>query len=303
MKISVVIPSYNTQDFIENTLLHLVNQNINAEYEIIVVDCSEHDNVDQIVHRINELFTNLRYVHKQERFNPGEGRNIGAHDARGDLLVFVDADVILAPNSLQAAMYHFQSGKQIFGGSLELNTEVNNGLVAHIEHYFFNHESHKGRPECRRKNLSSALLCFDREVFINEGGFRDIPRMQDTELTERLGRHGYPLYFCPDILAFQTQDSPLSKVLMKIYINGQNTYYIRYQTSMSPCKKAAFVVSLPLLSILKIGRIIVRHLLYQTLAGKLVTLVISFPLFISSLFWMVGFYNALITEKGIGTER
>ncbi|MFH0974673.1 MAG: glycosyltransferase [Spirochaetota bacterium] len=303
MIISIIIPSYNTQDYIENTLLHLVRQNINFAYEIIVVDCSEHNKVKQIVNHTKETFANLRYVHKQERFNPGEGRNIGAYEARGELLIFVDADVLLESTSLQAAWRHFQESKQVFGGSLELNTEVSNGLTSYIEHYFFNHESQKNRPACERNNLSSALLCIDREIFINEGGFRDIPRMQDTELTERIRSHGHRLYFFPDILGFQTQDSSLSRVLKKIYINGQNVYYIRYAASMSSLKKAAFIAALPVLTIIKIGRIIIRHLLYQTPAGKLKTLAISLPLFISGLFWMAGFYNALITEKGIGAER
>jgi GT2 family glycosyltransferase len=303
MKISIIIPSYNTQDSIENTLRHLAQQNINLEYEIIVVDCSEHNKVEQIVHHIKESFANLRFIHRLKRFNPGEGRNIGAHEAQGELLVFVDADVLLAPNSLQAAWHHFHDGKHIFGGALELNTEVNNSLAAYIEHYFFNHESQKCHPACERKNLSSALMCFDREIFITEGGFRDIPRMQDTELSERLRIHGHRLFFCPDILAFQTQNSSLSRVLKKIYINGQNIYYIRYQASMSLFKKAVFIACLPLITILKIVRIIVRHLLYQTRKGKLITFAISLPLIFSSWFWMAGFYNALITEKGIGSER
>jgi hypothetical protein len=33
-------------------------------------------------------FPNLRYIHKEQRFNPGEGRNIGAQAARGELLIF-----------------------------------------------------------------------------------------------------------------------------------------------------------------------------------------------------------------------
>ncbi len=303
MEISVIIPSYNTEGFIANTLLHLVRQNINIEHEIIVVDCSEHSEVKLIVNRIKKTFANLRYIQKIERFNPGEGRNIGANETRGKLLVFVDADVLLASDSLQSAWNHFQDGKQVFGGALELNTKVNKSLAAYIEHYFYNHESQKGHPESVRDNLSSALLCVEREVFINEDGFRDIPRTQDTELTERLRKNGYPLFFCPDILAYQTQDSPLSRVFNKIHISGQNLYYIRYQDSISPLKKAVFVLNLPLIAILKVSRIIVRHLLYQTPAGKLITIAISIPLLISGLFWMAGFYTSLITEKGIGAER
>ncbi|PKL39695.1 MAG: glycosyl transferase family 2 [Spirochaetae bacterium HGW-Spirochaetae-1] len=303
MNISVIIPSYNTQDSIEDTLLHLVQQKIDVECEIIVVDCSEHNLVEQIVERIKESSVKLRYIYKKERFNPGEGRNIGAREAWGSLLIFIDADVALAPGSLQAAWNHFTAGKQIFGGALELDTSVNSSFAAYIEHYFFNHESQRGRPECERKNLSSALMFFDREIFIQEGGFKDIPRMQDTELTERLRRQGHHLFFCPDVLAFQKQDSPLPKVLKKIYINGQNLYYIRYHNSMSLVKRVVFFIVLPLITIIKMGRIIIRHLVYQPPLRKLIMLAIGFPLLVSGFFWMAGFYNALITEKGISAER
>jgi len=303
MKISIIIPSYNTQSYIENTLWHLISQRVNVDFEIIVVDCSDHDKVKLIVNQLQKSFTNLRYIYKKQRFNPGEGRNIGAGEACGELLIFIDADVLLVTGSLQAAWNHFSEGKQIFGGSLELDVDSNNGLSAYVEHYFFNHESQKGRPACERKNLSSALMCCDQEVFINEGGFKDIPRMQDTELTERLKRHGYSLYFYPDIMAYQVQDSHFFKVMKKIYINGQNLYYIRYKSSMSPFKKIIFFFSLPFLTIIKIGRIIVRHLMYQPFKGKMITLAITFPLFLSGIFWMSGLYNAMITERGIGAER
>ena len=151
MKISVIIPSYNTRDFIKNTLLHLVEQNIDVEYEIIIVDCSEYKQVEQIVGNIKQSFANIRYIYRQERFNPGEGRNIGAHESKGELLVFIDADVILDPNSLQTAWRHFREGNKIFGGALELNIHESKGLAAYLEHFFFNHESQKGHPPCEGK--------------------------------------------------------------------------------------------------------------------------------------------------------
>ena len=303
MNISVIIPSYNTQDTIETTLQHLICQNINVEYEIIVVDCSEHNKISSIINKLKNSFSNLHYIHQKHRFNPGEGRNIGARTALGELLVFVDSDVLLSSSSLQAAWNHFLECNQIFGGSLELNTRINSNLSAYVEHFFFNHESQKRRPVCERKNLSSALICFDKIIFLNAGGFKDIPRMQDTELTERLRKQGYRLYFFPDILGFQTQDSPFSKVLMKIFINGQNIYYIRYNDSPSIIKKIFLLAGLPLITIVKTGRIIFRHILYQNLYGKLVTLVISLPLCFSGFFWMAGIYNAIIIQKGISRDR
>lgn len=299
MDISVVIPSYNTQDTIGTTLKYLSEQKTSVSYEVIIVDCSEHTQVKEIVSQ----FSHAQYHHKEKRFNPGEGRNIGAQIATGALVVFIDADVQLAPNSLECAWQHLQEGYEIFGGALELNTKISSDLAAYLEHYFFNHESQALRPQCERSNLSSALMCFKRSLFIDAGGFKDIPRMQDTELTERLKSQGYKLYFFPDILAYQTQDSAMGKVLNKIYINGQNLYYIRYKPNITPSKKLLFFVLIPLISGFKILRIIARHLRYQALPNKLRTLLISPLLAIGGLYWMVGFYNALITEKGISQNR
>ena len=66
------------------------------------------------------------------------------------------------------------------------------------------------------------------------GGFADIPRMQDTELTERIrNSSGTQLGFEPSVVGYQIQDSNLKKVLKKIYITGNNIYFLRYQNKSS----------------------------------------------------------------------
>lgn len=299
MDISVIIPSYNTQDTIAATLSNLCAQNTSLTFEIVLVDCSQHNLVRDIANR----YSQVRYEHRADRFNPGEGRNIGARLAQGQLLMFIDSDVHLAPGAFDAAWQALQSGKEIFGGALELNTTASSDTAAYLEHYFFNHESQALRPAGERRNLSSALMCFKREVFLASGGFKDIPRMQDTELTERLRRKGHKLYFCPEILGFQIQDSSFDKVLKKIYINGQNLYYIRYQSTMNLFKKTAFFLLLPILGAMKIERIIARHLLYQSWSNKLRILLLDPLLILGICYWIAGFYNALWTEKGISEER
>lgn len=299
MDISVVIPSYNTQDTIAATLDRLCSQRSPLQFEIVLVDCSDHSLVRDIANR----FPQVRYEHRTERFNPGEGRNIGARIAQGQLLMFIDSDVHLAPGAFDAAWRALQSGKEVFGGALELNTAASSDTAAYLEHYFFNHEAQAHRPAGERKNLSSALMCFRRETFLDAGGFKDIPRMQDTELTERLRDQGHKLYFCPDILGFQIQNSSIDKVLKKIYINGQNLYYIRYQPTMTTAKKAAFYLLLPILGTIKIERIIGRHLLYQGWKNKVRVMLLDPVLVLGICYWIAGFYNALWTEKGISRER
>lgn len=299
MDVSVIIPSYNTQATIEKTLTSLENQENKCEFEIILVDCSPHDQVEKIAKR----FERVNYIHASERFNPGEGRNIGSHQARGQLLIFIDADVLLDSHAVQEAWKCYQRGSRIFGGALELNRETSIGISSWLEHMFFNHESQARRPACKRNNLSSALMCMDRKIFSDAGGFKDIPRMQDTELTERLRSQAFELEFFPQIIGFQTQDSPLSKVLRKIYINGQNLYYIRYQGRMTTFRKIGVFALLPIMGAAKILRIIARHLRYQPWQVKTMTIVLAFPLTVAGLYWIGGLYQALVSGEGISANR
>lgn len=298
MHISVVVPSYNSQDQLPDTLAALCRQQTGLSFEIVVVDCSSNDAVEKIC----AGYPRVKFHHESERFNPGKGRNIGAKRAEGELLVFVDSDVILEPDALDEAYRFYSLGKKIFGGALELNRDKGNGIAANLEHLFFNHESQRGRRVQKRSNLSSALMIFERDTFLRAGGFRDIPRMQDTELTERLRSQGLELYFTPAVVGLQTQDSSLTKVLRKIYINGKNLYFIRYEGRSLPVQ-ALLGLGLPALTWVKVLRIIGRHLRYQDPSSKALTLALAPLLSLGGAYWMVGFYQSLLFGGGISQNR
>jgi glycosyltransferase involved in cell wall biosynthesis len=295
--ISVVIPSYNTAGTIGQTLDALSRQATSRTYEVIVVDCSEADDVQTLCERSGVA----RVVRERKRFNPGEGRNIGARAASGQLLVFVDADVHLAADALEAAYRYYESGHFMFGGALELD-EKEATSASYLEHYFFNHEAQAGRPACSRANLSSALMVVERELFLSAGGFADIPRMQDTELSERMARRGVSLTFTPTVLAEQIQDSSMRQVLRKVRLNGQNVYFIRYAEA-SWLRNAAFFALLPAMAFAKVTRITLRHLRYQDARKRSITLRLAPLLYWAGVYWMAGFYAALIFRRGISQSR
>lgn len=293
IKISVVIPSYNSLQSLPNTLAALGRQTFpRDQYEVIVVDCSPTSDVADLC----ASFPGVVVRRETQRFNPGIGRNLGAERAQGALLVFVDSDVVLDPDALVEAWKYYQEGHRIFGGCLELDDQSQADPAAYLEHYFFNHESHRLRRPSERANLSSALMLFDRQLFLSEGGFKDIPRMQDTELTERMRKAGHTLSFTPTVVGYQTQDAPLGKVLRKVYINGKNLYFIRYQ-DRPLMQKIAFGTTLPALSALKVARIIGRHLRYQDARGKMITVGLTPLLTLAGATWMFGLYRSMLGGK------
>ena len=93
-RISVVIPTLNEEKYLEKTLLSIKAQNFEYPYEIIVSDSNSKDKTVEIARKyVNKvIITDKRGI--------GLGRNLGAKYARGEVLVFLDADTIVLPNTL-----------------------------------------------------------------------------------------------------------------------------------------------------------------------------------------------------------
>lgn len=98
VNISVVIPLYNKKDYIERTLLSVLNQTYD-DYEIVIVDDGSTDGSVEIVHKF--LGSKKIRLIKKENGGPSSARNCGVKEAKGQWIVFLDADDLLLPYSLQ----------------------------------------------------------------------------------------------------------------------------------------------------------------------------------------------------------
>lgn len=94
--ISVVIPLYNKEPIIEKTLKSVLSQDY-SDFEVVVVDDGSTDNSVVIVESIGD--PRIRLI-KQENGGPSKARNTGVKNAKGEWIVFLDADDEFLPNSL-----------------------------------------------------------------------------------------------------------------------------------------------------------------------------------------------------------
>jgi glycosyltransferase involved in cell wall biosynthesis len=101
MSISVIIPCYNVETYIEEGLLSVLNQTLPAR-EIICIDDGSSDNTIQIIRNLQEKFPNKIYLYLNEK-NRGATytRNRGLAIAKGDFIQFFDADDILLPDKFE----------------------------------------------------------------------------------------------------------------------------------------------------------------------------------------------------------
>jgi len=297
MKISIVMPSYNSEAHLNECLQAIAEQSY-TNFEVILVDCSDSDAPALIATK----YPFVKVIRKQERFNPGQGRNFGVAFAKGAYIVFIDSDVVLDRCALDNIVKLAGSGERAFGGALELHQTHRIGIASDFEHYYFNHENQSSRPlNLKRTNLSSAFLIIEKKLFEAVGGFADIPRMQDTELTERI-RHemNINLAFEPSAIGYQIQDSSLKKVLKKIFITGNNIYFLRYGSN-SKGRNILLFFTAPLMALAKATRINVRNLKYWCSLKQL--FIIAPSMYVLTFIWMCGLYKGLIKQDGISKNR
>ncbi|HVN53913.1 MAG TPA: glycosyltransferase [Anaerolineaceae bacterium] len=89
-KVSIIIPTYNTANYLAATIDSAIHQSF-TDYEIIVIDDGSTDETETI---LDKYKNNIR-VHKQLNQGPGAARNVGIQIANGENLVFLDSDDLL----------------------------------------------------------------------------------------------------------------------------------------------------------------------------------------------------------------
>ncbi|MGB9838160.1 MJ1255/VC2487 family glycosyltransferase [Methanothermobacter sp.] len=100
MKLSIIIPTYNEEEYLP-ALLESIRKQDFTDYEVIVADADSEDNTRKIAEEYG-----YRVV---EGGMPAAGRNRGAEVARGELLLFLDADLVLTDGYLRDAVEEFES--------------------------------------------------------------------------------------------------------------------------------------------------------------------------------------------------
>ena len=97
MFVSVVIPTYNRKPILEKCLDALERQRVAGpldQYEVVVVDDGSTDGTPAWLRGDVERFPHVRLV-EQQHGGPAEGRNRGVDQAKGDVIVFIDSDLVV----------------------------------------------------------------------------------------------------------------------------------------------------------------------------------------------------------------
>ncbi len=191
VKLSVIVPAYNAQGTIAQTLKALLDQDYSEKFEIIVVDDGSADQTADLI----RSFATVRYAH-QPNAGPACARNHGARLAQGEILVFTDSDCVPHKDWLSQLMQGFvEKDVAVVMGSYGIANSENLLAYCIYKEILFRHEHLLSDFP---KAFGSYNFCVKRSVFEQVGGFDVSYRNasgEDNDLSYKIISAGYRIYF------------------------------------------------------------------------------------------------------------
>ena len=186
--ISVIIPVYNGEKFLPGCLDAFKSTSY-KQYEIIVVDDCSTDRSVEISHE-----KGARVLKMPRQSGPGGARNLGAQEARGEVLFFVDADVVVKPDALERVAADFIAYPEVaavFGSYDDEPAEKN--FISQYKNLFHRFVHQQARTEA--ETFWAGCGAIRRDVFLAVNGFDaeryPRPAIEDIELGYRMRAKGY----------------------------------------------------------------------------------------------------------------
>ncbi len=187
MRISIVVPVYNSpQNLVE--CLSALRALSCPDSEIIVVDDASTDDTSSIATRMG-----ARVLRLMKNSGPAAARNHGARYAQGDILLFVDADVVVAPGVVSRVLQVFEEHPDVAAvfGSYDDRPPAK-GVVSQYRNLLHHYVHQNGNPEA--STFWTGCGAIRRSVFEEMGGFTEKHAgrwIDDIELGYRLRQAGH----------------------------------------------------------------------------------------------------------------
>ena len=209
--VSIVVPNYNYASALAHCLRAATAQSYQPT-EVIVVDDNSTDDSVAVAHSFG-----VRVLHTPRNSGVSTARNIGAREAIGDILFFVDSDVALAPDAVANAVAALSANPQAGAvcGVYEPTPMVPSTRIKEYRtlHHSFWMTASAGPIE----TLHTAMCAMPAAVFAEIGPFNErLRHSEDGEYGSRICAQ-YQVLSCPDVHGRHDHDATIGIVLSKVF--------------------------------------------------------------------------------------
>lgn len=213
LTVSVVMPLYNEEKYIENCIESLLLQDYpQDDMEWIFVDGGSTDRTVEILKAYEEKYPHLIRVYNNPHKTVPYAMNIGIDKAIGKYIVRLDAHADYAKDYIRKCVYYLDTtDADNVGGVIETKSK---GFTGNAIAMMLSSKFGVGNSQFRTNGSSGYVDtvpfgAFRKEVFEKWGGYDErLTRNQDNEMNARIRRNGGKIYLASDIqLSYYCRDS------------------------------------------------------------------------------------------------
>jgi len=228
-KLSVIIPTYNRAVSLHRVLEGLLNQTY-QDFEVIVVDDGSVDETQSVVKGLMEKALNeIAYV-RQENRGAGSARNAGIRHAKGDVVLFIDDDVLPASNLLEE---HIGGHERHRGDNIAILGPVFYAPELEVSHFMrwlidrgphFFHSRAEDGAQLDYRYFCTANISLSRGFMLEKGLFDEQfrPFFEDIELGFRLQQHGLQIILNKSAIGYHLRGETFQGYCERSIWSGQS---------------------------------------------------------------------------------
>lgn len=220
-KYSVIVPVFN-RPFEMKELLESLSLQLFKDFEIIIVE----DGSDQKSDVIAESFKSqlkIKYFFKKNT-GPGDSRNFGIEQSRGDYLIFFDSDCIVPKEYFSVLDQELKERKlDAFGGpdnAHESFSGTQKAINYAMTSFFTTGGIRGGKKQLDKFQPRSFNMGISREVFSKVGGFGDIHPGEDPDLSYRIMDASFKVGLITEAFVYHKRRIDFNKFTTQVYKFG-----------------------------------------------------------------------------------
>lgn len=203
-RISIIVPVFNAERYIEQCAQSILNQTLQPQEVILVDDCS----TDLTLQKVKKF--PFKVLRLGKHCGAGCARNAGAQEAKGEIIVFVDADIQLGPWSLEKILAHFsEPGVDVVSALYTKDLPEGANFFSHFQNLL---SIYRNLKLSNTAPVTFSFFCaIKKNVFNSMGGYdKIIQSYEDVEIGHRLAQKGYQCLL----------DDGLDVIHLKFYDHG-----------------------------------------------------------------------------------
>ena len=243
-KISIIIPVYNEERYIESCITSIVNSDVDKEaLELLLVDGRSSDSTREIIHSFQKKYSFVKWVDNPHKTAPF-AMNLGIKEVEGAYIFILSAHAFYPKDYFNRLVVQMDSlNADCVGGVLSTEVKNQNKKSNAIKKVLMhplgvgNATFRTGSKEIQEVD-TVAFGCYKKSVFDTFGYYDEkLTRNQDIELNKRIVNGGGKIYLIPDVHCTYYARENFTDLARNNFANGKwnilTAYYTKILNSLS----------------------------------------------------------------------